>query len=68
MVKIDVTDAQQHFTEVVDMVRDKNETVVVTGPDGELVKIVPVPKPIDSWKGRPVYRAADVQYLDFPYW
>jgi hypothetical protein len=41
---------------------------VVTGPNGDLVRIVPIPKPIGEWKGRPVYRLKDVQYLDFPFW
>jgi hypothetical protein len=26
------------------------------------------PRPIGEWKGRPVFRLKDAQYLDFPYW
>ena len=30
---------------------------------GDAVKVIPVPKPIRHWKGRPVYRIEDAKYL-----
>ena len=68
MVKMTMDEAVHKFSKVVDYVRDHNEAVVVTGPSGDLVKVIPIPHPIDTWKGRPVYRIEDIQFLDdFPY-
>jgi antitoxin (DNA-binding transcriptional repressor) of toxin-antitoxin stability system len=68
MVKVTVEEAGKRFSELVDYVRQKNESIVVAGPNGELVKIIPIPKPVETWKGRPVYKLEDVQYLDAPWW
>jgi hypothetical protein len=68
MVKMTIDEAGQQFSKLVDYVRGHNDSVVVTGPNGDLVKVVPIPQPVDTWKGRPVYRIEDLQYLDdFPY-
>jgi hypothetical protein len=68
MKKMTVDEASRQFSDVIDYVRGHQEAVIVTGPNGDLVKVVPIPQPIDTWKGRPVYRIEDLQYLnDFPY-
>jgi prevent-host-death family protein len=68
MVKLTVEEAGRRFSELVDLVSQKKESVVVSGPSGELVRIIPVPKPVGDFKGRPVYKIEDVQYLDAPWW
>ena len=68
MIKIAINEASQQFEKLVEQVQQKNEPVVVTGPSGDMVRIIPVPKPVSHWKGRPVYRLQDVQYLDAPWW
>ena len=66
-VSIDVA-SKQPFSEIIEKVRATRETMVVTGEDGDLVKVVPIPKPIRYFNNRPVYKLSDVQNLDFPYW
>ena len=56
------------FKDIIDEVRTTQEPIVVTDSEGDLVKVVPVPKPVRHFKGRPVYKLGDVQNLDFPYW
>jgi hypothetical protein len=68
MVKVKASQAPSKFNEWVEYVRSKEAAVIVTGPEGDLVRIVPIPKPVGKWKGRKVYKLKDVQYLDFPYW
>lgn len=68
MIKLTVQEAGKRFDNLVEEVHNKKEPVVVTGPTGDLVRIVPVPKPVGQFKGRPVYRIEDVQYLDAPWW
>jgi len=68
MIKISATEVQNKFDDWVEYVREKEDEIIVTGPDGDLVRIVPIPKPVGEWKGRPVYKLKDVQHLDFPYW
>jgi prevent-host-death family protein len=69
MEKITFQHAREKFDELFDKVSAKHQPVEVTSPNGESVKIIPVPKPIRYWKGKPVYRAEDVQFLypEFPF-
>jgi hypothetical protein len=69
MVTVSLAEARQRaLADIVEQVCASNEALMVTGPDGELAKVVPVPKPVRQFKGRPVYRLEDAQHLDFPYW
>lgn len=40
-----------------------NQPVTVTAENGDAVKVIPVPKPIEYFKGKPVYRLEDAKYL-----
>ncbi|MGD0089151.1 MAG: hypothetical protein ABSE73_04465 [Planctomycetota bacterium] len=51
-----------------EQVSSSHEEIVVAGPDGEMVKLLPVPKPVGQYKARPVYDIDDAQHLDFPFW
>jgi hypothetical protein len=69
MVKMSLEEAQsQILGKVVERVSATREPVVVTGPNGDLAKVIPVPKPVGVFKGRPVYKLEDLEQLDFPYW
>ena len=68
MVKVPATEVSIKFDEWIEYVRKNDDAVVVTGSDGDLVKIIPIPKPVSEWHGKPVYKLKDVQFLDFPYW
>ncbi|HEY3324794.1 MAG TPA: hypothetical protein VGP72_30355 [Planctomycetota bacterium] len=69
MVRVSIAEAKQHsFGEMAEQVSTSHEEIVVTGPDGDMVKLVPVPKPVEHYKGRPVYNIDDAQHLDFPFW
>ncbi|HYF48117.1 MAG TPA: hypothetical protein VEJ63_01835 [Planctomycetota bacterium] len=68
MDKITVDEAAKSFEKIVEYVVGHEEAVTVSGPSGDLVRIIPVPKPVGEWKGRPVYKLKDVQHLDYPYW
>ena len=69
VVRVSMSEAKrQSFGEVAEQVCATHEPVIVTGPDGDMVKLVPVPKPVEHYKGRPVYDIDDAQHLDFPYW
>ncbi|MEI6232082.1 MAG: hypothetical protein WCT04_03460 [Planctomycetota bacterium] len=48
---------------VVRSVCNLNHAVTVTADNGDSVKIIPVPKPVEYFKGRPVYRLEDAKYL-----
>jgi prevent-host-death family protein len=69
MEKITVQKATESFSEIFEQVSAKHEPIEVTSPSGESVKIIPVPKPVRFWKGKPVYRPEDVQFLypDYPF-
>ena len=69
MVRVSMAEARQRsLGEMAEKVSATHEEVVVTGPDGDMVKLVPVPKLVELYKGRPVYDIDDAQHLDFPYW
>ena len=69
MVRVSMKEARKHsLGEMAEQVSVTHEPVVVTGPEGDMVKLVPVPKPVEHYKGRPVYDIDDAQHLDFPYW
>ena len=63
---ISIEKAAQDLRAVLDHVVAKNDPITVVGPTGRLVRIVPVPKPILYFKGHPVYRPEDLQYLGIP--
>jgi len=66
MIRINVEEAtKKSVADLIELVRNKFEEMVVSGPDGDLVRVVPVPKPVYFYKGKPVYRLEDAQYLDF---
>jgi len=54
---------------VVHKVCDSNQPVTVTADNGDAVKIIPIPKPVEYFKGKPVYRLEDAKYmyLDCPW-
>ncbi len=60
--------AKRSLGDVVAQVRKTHEPLVVTGPDGDLAMVVPMPQPVRSFKGRPVYKIEDAQHLVFSYW
>lgn len=60
-------EGKKPFRDVVQGVCAEHEAWIVSGPDGDLVRVLPVPKPVRFHKGRPVYRLEDMQFLDFPY-
>ena len=67
-MRMTLDEASKHpLNEIVDQVRTSKEPVILTGSDGDLVKIVLIPKPIEMFLGRPVYKLGDLQHLDFPY-
>jgi hypothetical protein len=69
MQKMTIEEASHSsLSDAVKLVCGSHETLIVAGPDGELARVVPIPKPVRTFKGRPVYRLEDVRYLDFPYW
>ena len=55
--------------EVVHTVCQTQQPVTVRTADGDEVKVIPVPKPVRYWKGRPVFRLEDTKYLylDYPW-
>jgi hypothetical protein len=69
MNKIVVADNQGQLTAIVDQVCRTHEPVTVAKPNGDEVKVIPVPKPIGYRKGVPIYRTEDLQflYLDYPH-
>ena len=67
MKNVSLSELKDKLEECIDYVREHGDSVVVSGPDGDCVRIVPIAKPVDEWKGRPVYKLRDVQYIDFPY-
>ena len=64
-----IENADGKLKKVVEMVFDSNEPMTVRTPAGKAVKVIPIPKPIRMWKGRPVYRGEDAKYLylDYPW-
>jgi hypothetical protein len=69
MVRVSILEARQKsFGEMAEQVSATHEGIIVTGPDGDMVKLVPVPRSVEEYKGRPVYDIDDAQHLDFPYW
>ena len=54
---------------VVTKVCRSRRPVTIRTPRGDAVKVIPVPKPIRFWKGRPVYKLEDAKflYLDCPW-
>src|SRR5208283_3314718 len=69
MVRMSLGEARQRsLGEAAEQVCASKEALAVMGPDGEMVRLVPVPKPVRQCKGRPVYRLDDVQHFEFPYW
>lgn len=69
MVRVSISEARQRsFGELAEQVSATQEVVVVTGPQGDMARLVPIPKPVGRYKGRPVYDIDDAQRLDFPYW
>jgi len=58
-----VNESESTLHSVVEMVCNSNEPVTVRKPNGDAVKVIPVPKPIRMWKGRPVYKLEDAKYL-----
>ena len=55
-MEISVEEAVKDFKKILDHVVQENDPVIITGPDGQLVRISPVPKPLYFYKGHPVYR------------
>lgn len=60
--------ARRSLKDVVGEACATQETIVVTGPQGEMARIVPVISPPDSstpaqWKGRPVHDAEELAHL-----
>ncbi|MCW8133059.1 MAG: hypothetical protein KIS92_22110 [Planctomycetota bacterium] len=43
-----------------------HEPVVITTADGDKAKIIPIPKPVKTVNGRPVYKLEDMQFLEVP--
>ena len=60
--------AKTPLGEIIERVCASGEALLVTGPDGGLVRLTPVPKPVGEFNGRPMYAVDDFQHLDFPYW
>ncbi|HYG77576.1 MAG TPA: type II toxin-antitoxin system Phd/YefM family antitoxin [Planctomycetota bacterium] len=67
MKKVTLEQARNSFDTLVKEVSDMKESVEITLPGGEQVRLVPIPQPIGTWKGRPIYKADDAQHLDKPY-
>jgi hypothetical protein len=58
-----ISDPNEKLEDVVNLVCDSNEPVTVSTASGKEVRVIPVPKPIRMWKGKPVYRGEDAKYL-----
>jgi hypothetical protein len=65
-MEIPVEHAIKDFQSVLEHVVNDNGPVIVVGPKGRLVRISPIPKPLYYFKGHPVYRSEDLQYLGIP--
>ncbi|HLX61039.1 MAG TPA: hypothetical protein VKX17_07130 [Planctomycetota bacterium] len=48
---------------VIKSVCGTNSPITISSDDGNAVKVIPVPKPVEFFKGRPVYRLEDAKYL-----
>ncbi len=65
-IEIPIEEAVKNFQSVLEHVVNENDSVIVVGPKGRLVRISPVPKPLYFIKVHPVYRPEDLQYLGIP--
>ncbi|MEI6234695.1 MAG: hypothetical protein WCT04_16690 [Planctomycetota bacterium] len=66
---IELDQAYAKLDEVAQEVCASNSPMTIKTKGGDEVKIIPVPKPIRFFKGKPVYRLEDTQYLylDYPW-
>jgi antitoxin (DNA-binding transcriptional repressor) of toxin-antitoxin stability system len=67
METISLEDARAHFDELIARVRKSGQPATVTGPEGALVQVIPLPKPARQHNGRPVYSADQMKEMDCPY-
>src|SRR5262249_6074537 len=67
MEKVTIEQARERFDELIASVRTKKQPITVTGPDGDLVRVVPVPEPAYYFKGRPVYTEEQLAQMDSRY-
>jgi len=65
--EISIQQASKTFRQVFNKVKSTKKSVIVKAEDGSGVRIIPVPKPIKMWKGRPVYNVEDIQFVGAPW-
>lgn len=66
MTRVRIDKAEKILTAIVDKVCSTHKPVILTNSKGDVAKIVPVPKPIGSRRGRLIYRLEDMQFLEIP--
>lgn len=64
---ISIQQASRSFKQIFDKVKATRKPVIIKAEDGSSVRVIPVPKPIRHWKGRPVYNAEDIQFVGAPW-
>ncbi|HEY3322474.1 MAG TPA: type II toxin-antitoxin system Phd/YefM family antitoxin [Planctomycetota bacterium] len=67
MEKVTLDQARNAFDAMVEKVRKTKEPITVTGPGGDLVRVVPVSQPAYYFKGRPVYTEEQLASMDSRY-
>ena len=67
MEKMTIDQARERFDDLISAVRTTKQPIVVTGPNGDLVKVVPIPEPAYYYKGRPVYTKAQLAQMESAY-
>jgi hypothetical protein len=67
MEKVTIEQARRDFDDLIETVRKQKRSITVTGPKGDLVRVVPVPEPAYYFKGRPVYTEEQLASMDSEY-
>jgi hypothetical protein len=65
--EITIEKASENFQEVFETVQATKKPITVKAPDGTSVRILPVPQPIGMFKGKPIYKAEDIQFVGAPW-